>query len=1047
MKRTLLPCCLVLLWTSSLLAAPEGKGVSLAGTWRFRLDPGSAGLKENWAGTTLAGNIHLPGSTDEAKASPPNTAKPSLDGLYRLHPYSGMAWYQREVEIPAAWSHKRVRLFIERAHWETQAWLDDKPLGTQDSLISPHLYDLGVNLAPGKHRLTVCVDNRLKHNLGGFVSIHYEGTQTSWNGMIGRIELQALDAVNIVDLQVYPEVERKSARLSLTLGNPTGQSVQSELRINAVDHQTGRKVASLATNLQWSGTQTVVQVEVPMGAGVKLWDEFSPSLYNLTVELVATQAGERASDSTSLTFGMRKLAVRGTQFVLNDRPLFLRGTLECGIFPLTGYTHMTVPEWQRIYRVLKSYGLNFIRFHSWCPPEAAFAAADIEGVYIQAEGPEANITVGNTPALDSFMEQELLRIVRTYGNHPSFCLMTLGNEHKGVNRQLDRWVDLLIREDPRHFYSSASSGQATTNRQFTESGPRGVQGPGTDGDFREAIARQDRPLIGHEIGQWTFFPDFKEIRKYTGVLAARNFELVRADLAAKHQLDLAPQYVKATGKHAVLLYKEEIEVLLRTPGHTGFSLLDLHDYPGQGTALIGPLDPFWDSKGFVSPKAHRRYCGLTVPLLRLKQRTFTTADALTAEVEVAHFGPRDLGGVTPTWSLKDEHGRKLASGSLPETSLATGKVSSLGCLQASLAKAAAPCKATITVSLPGTEFANDWDIWIYPANLSPVAPANVLVAKEWNDQTKQALAEGKRVVLFPREVSRSKSLPGRFLPVFWSPVWFPTQKPNTMGILCNPKAPALAEFPTESFSDWQWWELINHSRSLVLDDAPAEFRPIVQVIDNFARNHRLGILMEARVGAGSLLLCTMQLPDLEGTTPAARQLLKSLYDYVGSSRFKPALPLEISCLDTLLTPGPRDLMQKLGAKIVRVDSQVEQYEAANLLDGEPASIWHTPWGDDAKALPHEVVISFARPVKLAGLRVLPRQDMNNGKVKEFTIALSDDDQTWHQVAKGKLDASVEEKEITFAQPETARYLRLTALSVYGKEPFVAIAELAVIEGK
>jgi hypothetical protein len=577
--------------------------------------------------------------------------------------------------------------------------------------------------------------------------------------------------------------------------------------------------------------------------------------------------------------------------------------------------------------------------------------------------------------------------------------------------------------------------------------PRGVKGPGTDGDFREAIAKQDRPLTGHEIGQWTFYPNFKEIKKYSGVLAARNFELVREDLAAKHQLDLAPRYVQATGKEAVLLYKEEIEVLLRTPGHAGFSLLDLHDYPGQGTALVGPLDPFWVSKGFVTPERHRRYCGPTVPLLRLKQRSFTTASPLTAEVDVAHFGPRDLNGVTPVWSIKDEHGRRIAFGDLPRTDLPTGKLSTLGTLQASLASASAPCKATITVSLPGTEFANDWDIWIYPANVSPVPPSNVLVVREWNDETKQALADGRRVVLFPKEVSRVKSLPGRFLPVFWSPVWFPTQKPNTMGILCDPKCLALAEFPTEPYSDWQWWELINGSRSLILDGAPTGFRPVIQVIDNFARNHRLGILLEARVGAGSLLVCTIQLPEMAATPPAARQLLQSLFDYAGSSAFRPSQPLDASYLDTLLVPDPPDLMQKLGAKIVRVDSEVPQYEASNLLDGDPHTIWHTAWGDEAKPLPHEVVVSFKQPVKLAGLRVLPRQDVNNAKVKGYVVSLSDDDQDWHQAAKGQFDASAAEKEIIFRRPETARYLKLTALSAYGKDQFVALAELCVVEAK
>ena len=638
---------------------------------------------------------------------------------------------------------------------------------------------------------------------------------------------------------------------------------------------------------------------------------------------------------------MRKLEIRGTQFVLNGRPIQLRGTLECAIFPATGYPPTDVDSWLRIFRVIKSYGLNFMRFHSWCPPEAAFAAADLEGVYLQPEGPEANITIDRRTPVGQFMEQELRRMVRCYGNHPSFCLMTLGNEHSGVGDTLDYWVDMLKREDPRHFYCSASAGQMTKNRQYTEGGPRGIHGPGTETDFRGAVAGEGRPLMGHEIGQWTFFPNFDEIPKYHGVLEAKNFELVRDDLTRKHLVDLAPQFVQATGREAVLLYKEEIEVLLRTPGHAGFSLLDLHDYPGQGTALIGPLDPFWDSKGFVTPEEHRRYCGPTVPLLRMKKRTFTLDETFAAEAEVSHFGPHDLRGARPVWSIKDQQGGVVASGTFPVRDLATGNRSPLGRIKTPLAKAAAPAKLTVSVALADTPFANSWEIWVYPAASAvagrsdssghkpvgnalrgvpkagkgpigvprnategiprnategiprnategvPYSGAAIMVSKRWDEATKSALAGGKRVLLFAAG-SGPQSLPGSFLPVFWSPVWFPTQKPNTMGILCDPAHPALARFPTEFFSNWQWYDLLNHSRTLILDDTPPGFRPIVAVIDNFARNHKLGVLFETRAGEGRLLVCGIDLPGLADKQPAARQLLASLYAYAGSEAFHPA---------------------------------------------------------------------------------------------------------------------------------------------------------------
>jgi len=371
----------------------------------------------------------------------------------------------------------------------------------------------------------------------------------------------------------------------------------------------------------------------------------------------------------------------------------------------------------------------------------------------------------------------------------------------------------------------------------------------------------------------------------------------------KDLLDLAPQYVQASGKLATLLYKEEIEVLLRTPGYAGFSLLDLHDYPTQGTAVIGPLDAFWDSKGFVTPATFREYCGPTVPLLRMPKRTYTVDESFKATADVANYGPADLTSAEPVWSIDDEHGREIASGTWPAMTLQTGTLSVIGPLTASLAAAHPPCKLTVTVALQGTPFKNTWDIWVYPANLQPTPPAGVVTCDEWNDAAQSALADGKTVFLMTTNLANS--LPGSLKPVFWSPVWFPNKKPLTMGLLLDPAHPAFAQFPTEFYSDWQWWDILAQSGTLMLDNAPPGFRPILRVMDNFARNGNLGDLFEARVGKGRLLFCSMNLNDPKNQRPAARQLLASLYAYVGSDKFQPTQRLSTGTLDALLAkPAP-----------------------------------------------------------------------------------------------------------------------------------------------
>jgi hypothetical protein len=1022
--------------------------VSLAGTWRFEI----AGKDADAFAHELPGTIKLPGTMDDAGLGPKNPKPPTLSGPYRLSDYAGPAWYQRDIEIPSRWAGKRVTLLLERCRWVTTVWLDGKRIGSQDSLVAPHVYDLGTDVAAGKHRLTICVDNTVKMDLGKFVSALFGGTWGNMNGIIGRIELAATPPVWLDEVQVYPDVAKKTARVKVRIGNATGTAGSGVLEV------CGRNVP-----VTWGADGGQAEVDVPVDAPP--WDEFSPNLTELTVKL-----GE---DARTVRFGMREFAAKGTQFTMNGRPVFLRGTLECSVWPLTGYPPTDVSAWQRIYRIMKDYGLNHIRFHSWCPPEAAFAAADIEGIYIQAEGPQANVDAGEDPQRDAFIEAEFKRIVDTYGNHPSFCTMTLGNEYGGNDELLTRWVGMLIRRDPRHLYSSAASAQKTANRQWTEHGEgRGIQGPATLRDLRAIVAADTRPVVGHEVGQWTFFPDLSEIPKWHGVMALRNFEIVRDDLKRKNLLDLAPLFSAASGRFAVRLYKEEIEVLLRTPGYAGFSLLDLHDYPTQGTALIGPLNALWESKGLITPEAWRRFCSPTVPLLRMPKRTYTIDEPFEAAAELAHYGAADLAGVQAVWTIKDDKGREVAAGEWPAVNAPSGRLTALGTVKASLAKAGAPRKLTVTVALQGTEFINDWDIWVYPAAATPQPPADVVVCGQW-PAAKTALAAGRKVVLFAfpqnaadfkrdkglwegRETALRSGLPaiparflnGQFLPAFWSPVWFPSQKPNTMGFLCDPEHPLFARFPTDQTGDWQWFNLMEHSRLFVLDDTPPAYRPTLQVIDNFARNHKLGIVFECRSGRGRLLVCGFDLPAVM-SDPAARQFLASLYAYVGSAAFQPAHELDAARLDRLLSGTGGNLLRQLGATVRASSVARNNSSVDNLIDGDPLTAW-TSLRAGAK-FPHELVVEFPRPVKLAGLTCLPPVELGEGwgrygVVKDYAVHLSDDGTTWGApVAKGVFANEPRLQTIRFAEVREARFVKFIALSGFDAGvPFATIAELSVI---
>jgi hypothetical protein len=954
----------------------EQETISLAGQWLLRLDHDNVGEQQKWYNGKPTDRIKLPGSTVEngygddvcvdtkwtgqivdqswftearyEKYGQPDSVKIPF-WLTPVKHYVGPAWYQRQVDIPKNWRGKRIVLFLERCHWETKVWVDGTGVGVQDSLCTPQLYDLNDLMTPGKHLLTVRVDNSMKYDVGTNAHSVSDHTQTNWNGVVGRIKLQATDRVWVSDIQVYPDVQNQSAKLLVTIGNAANRPANGTLEIRVKSWNTKRRhiPAEKSVEFTTSEPQTIVEVDYVMGNDVQLWDEFSAALYDLTVSLRAAAGGslkgeafgdvsskgghpqpirqaqgsaalEAATppfrDEKTVTFGMRRVGTRGTQFTINDRLTFLRGTLECCIFPLTGYPSMDVEAWLRILRIAKAHGLNHIRFHSWCPPEAAFEAADRLGFLFHIEC-AAWATVGNGAPVDKFIYAEGDRILNAYGNHPSFCMLACGNEPGGPNQKrfLGDLVNYWKEKDPRRLYTSAAGWPIIPESQYHSTpAPRGHQWgaglksrfnanpPETVTDYRDLIGNYDVPVVSHEIGQWCVYPNFKEIGKYTGVLRARNFEIFRDSLAAHQMLDQAEDFLMASGKLQALLYKEEIESALRTPGFGGFQLLDIHDFPGQGTALVGILDAFWDSKGYIEPHEHHRYCCETVPLVRMKKRTWTTDEVFAADVEVAHFGPDPIRNAAPIWSISDADGRKVTAGQLPAMTIPLGNGIQLGRIDVPLANVAAPAKLSLIVSLKRTPFTNNWDIWAYPAKLDIQPRTNVLIAEQLDEQVRAALARGGKVLLMPPLNSIDSDIPAGFSSIFWNTQWTRQQPPHTLGILCDPKHPALAEFPTEFHSNWQWWDLVTKSRFMVLDGFGPELHPIVQVIDDWNTNRKLGLVFEARVGEGKLLVCSMDLRSDLDQRPVARQMFHSLLSYVNSSAFAPKCTIGAELIHGLL---------------------------------------------------------------------------------------------------------------------------------------------------
>lgn len=881
-------------------SAIDTQHMSIAGYWRFQLDPMGFGktpgselyLKQ------LTEGIHLPGSTDEGGKGIKNVVE-HVDRLSRKFEYCGQAWYQRDVVIPESWRGQDISLSLERCHWEVTVYVDGEETGSDERLSTPNRFNLTKQLTPGNHTITLCVDNRLKYPMDQWTHGTTEYTQTNWNGVVGKLQLTARPNGHADNLQIYPDVKSKSIKVKFDLGSK--DNAADERLLLVVDEKGGKRCVTKQIDIKASDRKDGMELTLPLGKSIRLWDEFSPSLY----ECKAIWQGENGNDTIAVTFGMRQLEQGDHHVRLNGRNIHLRGTLDCCVFPLTGYPATDKASWTRIMRTVKSYGLNHVRFHSWCPPEAAFDAADEVGVYLQVELPMWIKDVGQYPARRNFFEHEMYAILNEYGNHPSFLLYCNGNENEGDFAVLEDLIVKGRKHDSRHLYSASTARTHVASDQFYASHVAARVGdghsqwitvyegqPSTDWD-RNKESDIDVPVIAHETGQRCMYPNFDEMNKYTGVLEPRNFKVYRERLAANGMLSQAGDFFRATGAHTVLQYKEVNESLLRTSTSGGFQLLGLSDFPGQGCAFVGVLDAFWDSKGLVSPEKYRESCAPVVVSARLPKRTFYNDESLTAQYQIYQFGPKDIGKGQIEWQLVGSDGSIVKRGRVAHGAFATGAVYTVpGKLQIPLTGIQHAGKYTLKASIAGGVH-NEWNVWVYPKTEAIDSEMQSLITTSWTE-AKQKLSRGENVLFVPaKPVGRKTHFAGHF----WNPIMF-KWNPMIVGTLIADHNPAMSGFPTGNYADWQWWDVLNNTTAADLTDM-RNLTPVIQSVDTYEYNRKLGIAFETKVGAGKLFVLQINLSGDKANLPAVRQLLRSVGGYVKSAKFAPSSVLHAYQLDAL----------------------------------------------------------------------------------------------------------------------------------------------------
>lgn len=1014
--------------------------LNLSGTWQFALDGEKTGVRQEfYKKMSFDDTIELPTTTAEAKKGEKGTER-FTGYLTETYHFEGYAWYLKEIDIPESERGKRFFFSMERTRKST-VWVDGARVGSFDSFYVEHRYELSKWLTPGRHTLVVMTDNTDYVSNGGHMTS--PDTQTNWNGILGEIFLESFEEISIDKMWIYPSRKDKSVDIRLQLSHDIvfeNVTASVSCRLTALRVKEGRDFESFEplctqtaeTRRKWTAqgkgqdlpyrietlavlpekiyetSQPEVQAETfgtldgdeesgiletkmtlhyPLGENAREWDEYDPYVYELTVSIV--RGGHALCERTS-HFGLRDFTHNELTLYCNDKEIFLRGTHDAMIFPLTGYAPMDLDSWLHVYGTSKEYGLNHYRYHTCCPPKAAFLAAAYLGIYVQAElafwGSIYDAGDENyNKEQQEFLLEEGIRALDAFGDLPSYFGMSMGNELWGSKEEINRIMGVLKAHDNRHLYT-----QGSNNHQFVPSvlpnddffsgvrfskyrlfrgsyamcdAPLGfvqTERPGAYWDYDEMISPREIqrgeaskggtiqiqygtgikevevgegeeeviphvPVVSHEIGQYEFTPDFHEIEDYTGVLQPENMKIFRERMGEKGLLSYADDYFHASGKLAAACYKLELEAAFRSANLSGFQLLDIKDYSGQGTALVGILNAFNVNKGAITRTDWRMFCSDAVLLPTLDSFVMKGGDCIHSEVKLRYYRPEKLvnAKLSAAWYLKKQVGngqsvsrqnagmdkdltmqpalREIAVQTLDCADITGRGLLTLGTIELKVPECENNAAYVLRFSLSSDnadDIVNEYDIFTYEeTDSTPVINHTKVCITNDNKAALEQWKQGKPVLLFVKENSTlpGSTLKGEYCTDFWCYPMFRSisegaGKPvpvGTMGLLIDAQHPALKGFACEEYTTAQWYQIVMHSRPMILDNAEEtkDIKPVVRMMDNFERNHNLGLIYEVTCGNGKMLVCHADLLSLREEYPEADCLYRSLVSYVESDAF------------------------------------------------------------------------------------------------------------------------------------------------------------------
>ncbi len=901
-------------------------------------------LSGNWS-VEVKGEIYpvvIPGTLDENHIGDKDNILVKKEGrefvkvdgpiatrFTRKYSYMGPAFYRKTIsseDIKGMKEDSRAFLIVERSR-ALELFVDGKMIpSTRGSLSTPYYFEVTGLLNEGSTIEFVCDNSYKELPMANIIysSAATDETQTNWNGLLGKVGIEVVPRSFISAFHIYTHGHKAYAKV-------TGSAYKGFNGMVSIRSKTFEKEYVQSFSIDSENDSYCVELEdMALSCNALLWDEYEGNLE----ECLVTLCDDKNNELHSITecFGIRDFSYdKEGRLTINQRRFFLRGEANCALFPEEGHWPMDEKSWEDIMEKYKSYGINCVRFHSHCPPKAAFLAADKLGIMVQPELSHWNPVDAFLPEHSyEYYEKELREILDEYSNHPSFVMLSLGNELKSDDegvRRMEKLLDITKEKDSTRLYTWGSNnfyGEKGCNQKsdfYTSSNfltemlrgtSAGMTGhineeyPGSCHDYSAVMSKlretYDKPVFGFEVGQFEMLPDFDELQDFKGVTRPDNFEIIKNRAKERGMLPDWKKYVEATGELALLCYREEVEAVLRTKEMSGLSLLGIQDFSGQGTALVGMMNSHLEKKpfDFSDPCRFRSFFTQSLPLVLLKKYTYTYEEAIEFQVLVANYSKDELTGGFEIKLIEHGSQRVAASRNLGEDKVFTkGSLESAGKTSFMLKDVFADSDTArrldiVVLSKTKEDVKNTYPVWIYP-DLVPICPSDIYETETLDDKAKKLLEEGGTVFLAPPSDKEHipNSIKGQFSTDFWSVGTFDFQE-GGMGQYIDKEHPVFRNFPTESYTQWQWWPMANQ-RAVILNK---DIKPIIIEMDSYSYLRKMAQLFEGRCKNGRVMVSTLGLKELQNY-PEARALLRCIYDYVKCDDFCPEQEFSIADLEAL----------------------------------------------------------------------------------------------------------------------------------------------------